>query len=139
MRVPLTIISFVAFVIGVVWLLFSHVVDLLWCDGPCHCVSPSCRTCILSPGGSPLGPAHEVFGWGLCGSASGGASWEGAGQGVVVTVSEGALLGRQQGAQREERERVCLWAEGESASEEGWMGQQRSPLVLEEENHKWSQ
>lgn len=47
-------------------------------------------TCTLSPGGSPLDQAHEVFGWGLCDSASGVASWEGAVQAVLATVSEGA-------------------------------------------------
>lgn len=47
-------------------------------------------TCTLSPGGSPLDRAHEVFGWGLCDSASGVASWEGAVQAVLATVSEGA-------------------------------------------------
>lgn len=100
--------------------------------------SPTCLTCTLSPGGSPLGPAREVFGWVLCGSASGEASWEGAGQAVLGTASGGALLGRQRGEQREEQERVCQWAEVESASEEDWLGQQHSPLVLEERNQKKS-
>lgn len=100
--------------------------------------SPSSLTCTLSPGGSPLGPAHEVFGWGLCGSASGEASWEGAGQAVLGTVSEGALPERQQGAQREEQERVCQWVGVESASGGGWMGQQHSPLVLGEESKKFN-
>lgn len=106
------------------------------CDFPHY--SPPCLTCTLSPGGSPLGPAREVFGWELCGSASGEASWEGAGQAVLGTVSEVALLGRQLGAQREERERVFQWVEVESASGERWMGQQHSPLVLEEKNWKSS-
>lgn len=74
---------------------------------------PSHLTCILSPGGSPLGPAREVFEWGLFDFASGEASWEGAGQAVLGTASEGALLERQRVAQREERVRVCRWAEVE--------------------------
>ena len=45
-------------------------------------------------------------------------------------MSEGASLGRQRGAQREERARVCQWAEGESTSGEDWMEQQHSPSVL---------
>lgn len=52
-------------------------------------------------------------------------------QAALATASEGALLERRLGAQRVEQGRVCRWAEGESASEEGWMGQQRSLLVLE--------
>ena len=53
---------------------------------------------------------------------------------ALGTGSEEALLVRQLGAQREEQERVCQSAEAESASEEGWMGQQHSPLVLKGKN-----
>lgn len=48
-----------------------------------------------------------------------------------ATASEEASLERRLEALREERERVCRWAEVESTSEEGWREQQHSQLVLQ--------